>query len=105
MSPLDVGCHVLVDIIPMAEEGEQGIASVDFGPVHLDPGMKKTLQGIIRAGGTKFVVDSMKLVSSGFDMRSSINSRTSGYHSSQGGEVPGNFVLYKNNFKIVREAN
>lgn len=104
VSPLDLGCHVLVDIIPMAEEGENGIASVDFGPLHLDPGMKKTLQGIIRAGGTKFLVDSMKLVSSGFDMRGSLHSRQSGNFSSQAHEVSGNFVLYKTNFKITKES-
>lgn len=75
VSPLDVGCNVMVDIIPMAEEGEDGSATVEFGPVNLDPGMKKTLQGIIRSGGTNFVVDKMKLVSSGMNMRSSMASR------------------------------
>jgi hypothetical protein len=43
VSPLDIGCNVMCDIIPMAEEGEDGSATVEFGPINLDPGMKKTL--------------------------------------------------------------
>lgn len=42
-SALDIGCKIMVDIIPIAEEGENGIATVEFGPVIIDPSMKATL--------------------------------------------------------------
>lgn len=105
VSPLDIGCNVLVDIIPMAEEGEDGSATVEFGPINLDPGMKKTLQGIIRSGGTKFVVDQMKLVSTGMSMRSSITSRQSSYSNYGGsGGQSGHFNLFKTSFKIEKDG-
>lgn len=104
-SPLDIGCRVMVDIIPMAEEGEDGIASVEFGPIHIDPGMKKTLQGIIRSGGTKFIFDSMNLISSGSDMRSSMSSRQTNQQTNMNGGVTGSLHLYKNNFKIFKDID
>ena len=105
VSPLDVGCNLMVDIIPMAEEGEEGNASVQFGPITLDPGMKKTLQGIIRSGGSRFVVDKMKLVSTGMNMRSSMQSRQSSYTNTANGAMGGSFTLFKNSFKMDREGS
>lgn len=104
VSPLDIGCNVVVDIIPMAEEGEDGNATVEFGPINLDPGMKKTLQGIIRSGGTRFVVDKMQLVGSGANMRSSVHSRKS-YQSNHIGGLGGNFSLFKTSFRISKEGS
>jgi hypothetical protein len=74
-SALDIGSKIMVDIIPMAEEGENGIATVEFGPVILDPSMKATIQGVLRSGGTKFTVDKITLINGSMDMRGSIMSR------------------------------
>lgn len=103
-SALDIGSKIMVDIIPMAEEGENGIATVEFGPIILDPSMKATLQGILRSGGTKFTVEKLGTVNSSIDMRGSTMSRQSGHHGSVSSESSGSIVLFKNNFRIVKDT-
>lgn len=58
VSPLDAGCYIKVYITPMEEDTIYNeITTVIFGPIVLDPLTKKTVQGIMRAGGFKFQVD------------------------------------------------
>lgn len=102
-SALDIGSKIMVDIIPMAEEGENGIATVEFGPVILDPSMKATLQGILRSGGTKFTVEKLGMVNGSIDMRGSVMSRQSN-HGQVTTDSPGSVVLFKNNFRILKES-
>jgi len=58
VSALDVGAEIIVEIEP-AEEDEIGKATVVFGPIELDPATKIPLQGIMRSGGSTFVIDSI----------------------------------------------
>ena len=95
VSPLDIGAKIMVEIFPI-EEGEEGTAQVYFGPFSLDPGMKKTLQGIIRSGGTRFIVDN---VNSADDSSSHNTSKSMSISQMQ----PGHIVLFKNSFKITPE--
>lgn len=58
VSPLDAGCYIKVYITPMEEDTIYNeISTIVFGPIVLDPLTKRTVQGIMRAGGFKFQVD------------------------------------------------
>lgn len=100
-SSLDIGAKIMVEIEPI-EEGDCGTAYVEFGPFELDPGMKKTLQGIMRTGGTRFVLDNIQSVINQID-ESGHNTRRSGRMSFGGrkSSTRGHFVLFKKSFKIT----
>lgn len=58
MSPLDAGYYIKAYVTPIEEENVyKEVSTVVFGPVVLDSGTKRTLQGILRAGGFKFQVE------------------------------------------------
>lgn len=58
LSPLDSGCYIKVYVTPMEEDTVYNeVSSVVFGPIVLDPQTKRTIQGILRAGGFKFQAD------------------------------------------------
>lgn len=58
LSPLDAGCFIKVYVTPIEEDTIYSeVSSVVFGPIVLDPQTKRTIQGIMRAGGFKFQVD------------------------------------------------
>lgn len=104
-SSLDIGAKILVEIEPI-EEGDCGTAYVEFGPFELDPGMKKTLQGILRTGGTRFVLDDIKAVFNQVDESGLMSSRRSMGRPSLGASkfmTRGHFVLFKKSFKITNE--
>lgn len=106
-SSLDIGAKILVEIEPI-EEGDCGTAFVEFGPFELDPGMKKTLQGILRTGGTRFVVDDIQSVFNQIDEGGGNHTRRSQARLSYGGSMKsaitrGHFVLFKKSFKITNE--
>ena len=62
LSPLDAGCYIKVYVTPMEEDTVYNeVSSVVFGPIVLDPQTKRTLQGIMRAGGFKFQVEKFLL--------------------------------------------
>ena len=55
LSPLDAGYYIKVYVTPIEEDNiYREVSTVVFGPVILDPLVKKMIQGIMRAGGFKF---------------------------------------------------
>jgi hypothetical protein len=60
LSLVDCGCLIRVSVQPVEEESIYSEEStVEFGPVTIDPTVKKTLQSILRMGGFKFQLDKM----------------------------------------------
>jgi hypothetical protein len=59
---------------------------------------------VIRSGGTKFSVEKLSLLNSGVDMRGSLMSKQSGYHGQGNQENSGSIVLFKSNFRIVKDS-
>jgi len=53
ISPVDIGYKLHVEITPK-EEGYDGVATVDFGPIKLDSMIRNTLEGILSVGGSSF---------------------------------------------------
>lgn len=103
-SSLDIGAKILVEINPI-EEGDDGTAYVEFGPFELDPGMKKTLQGVIRTGGTRFVLDDIQSIINQIEESGHSSRRSTGRMSYSGKKavIRGHFVLFKKSFKITNE--
>lgn len=65
LSPLDSGCFIKVYITPIEEDNiYREISTIVFGPIVLDPLIKRTLQGIMRAGGFKFQAERITLAES-----------------------------------------
>ena len=62
LSALDSGYYIKVYVNPIEEDNiYREVSSIIFGPVVLDPLIKKTIQGIMRAGGFKFQLKRISL--------------------------------------------
>jgi hypothetical protein len=62
LSPMDAGHYIKVEILPTEEpETYSEMSSVIFGPIVLDPAIKRNLQNVMRAGGGKFKIDKLSL--------------------------------------------
>lgn len=62
LSPMDAGHYIKVEILPTEEpETYSEKSSVIFGPIVLDPAIKKNLQNVMRAGGGKFKIERLSL--------------------------------------------
>lgn len=62
LSPMDAGHYIKVEIVPTEEPDTYSEkSSVIFGPIVLDPAIKRNLQNVMRAGGGKFKIERLSL--------------------------------------------
>ena len=56
-SAQDIGSVIQVEIIPQEDEYLQSKVTARIGPIRMDPSIRSTLEGILSAGGSKFLIN------------------------------------------------